>query len=286
MLLEGSGKPQPSPLDNGGSGGSNKDSVGGTAPATAEAAAATGSTPMLATTWDLLRSLLRQVLQRDAAAAGRARAMLEGWKACPDPQRQVCLLPKTNGGLNGVSRFVLSAGRAGGGRLTGEPPFRIQDTFSSYRGCISHPQPSSPTTLRRLSSLLRPPSLSQLWWRRRHRSRLCPKWPLLLSQLQCSQLRLLRGCGSRSPRQRRWDVLVAPCPAQPSPHGPALPCPACLLRSFFLPRCMCCTPQPFPLACQSDCPADVCSLLSSLPPGVCGVRPLADAPGDAGRPPP
>ena len=99
VLLEGSGKPQPSPLDNGGSGGSNKDSVGGTAPATAEAAAATGSTPMLATTWDLLRSLLRQVLQRDAATAGRARAMLEGWKACPDPQRQVCLLPKTNGDL-------------------------------------------------------------------------------------------------------------------------------------------------------------------------------------------
>ena len=52
VLLEGSGKPQLSPLDSGGGGGSNKDSVGGTAPATAEAAAATGSTPMLATTWD------------------------------------------------------------------------------------------------------------------------------------------------------------------------------------------------------------------------------------------
>ena len=124
VLLEGSGKPQPPPQDGGGS--SNKDSAGSSAPASAEGPAATGSTPMLATTWDLLRSLLRQVLQHDAAAAGRARAMLEGWKTCPDPQRQVCPLPEQNGGLNGVSRFVLSDGRAGGGRLTGEPPSRSQ----------------------------------------------------------------------------------------------------------------------------------------------------------------
>lgn len=92
VLLEGSGAPQP-PQD--GSGGSKGSAA--TAPATPAEAPPPGSTPMLATTWDLLRSLLRQVLQRDAAAAGRARAMLEGWRACPDPQRQVGLLPTHTG---------------------------------------------------------------------------------------------------------------------------------------------------------------------------------------------